>query len=72
MKKVLTKGRLAALAQGLGAKEIARKIGISENYAVAILSGRMKPSREVLERLSKTLEIAPDEIQKPLRKSEVM
>lgn len=72
MKKILTKGRLAALAQGLGVKEIAREIGISENYAVAVLSGRMKPSREVLERLGKILEIAPDEIQKPVRKSEVL
>lgn len=62
-RKYFTKGRYAAMARGLTNGEIARSVGVSESYVVAILSGRVKPAFEVLQRMAQILGISPEEVQ---------
>ncbi|BER92756.1 helix-turn-helix domain-containing protein [Atrimonas thermophila] len=63
---MLTKGRLKALQCGLGCKVLARMLGISETYVSSVLSGRVRPSQNVLKRLAEVLELPEEELQGPV------
>lgn len=57
MNRKVTKGRLAALTQSLSIGEVARLVGISESYTVAILSGRIVPAKKHLSEWLKCSEL---------------
>lgn len=63
---MLTKGQVKKKLMGYTNKELARKVDISESYLVNILSGKIKPSKQTLERLAQALELDPDDVQKPI------
>jgi len=63
---MLTKGQVKKKLMGYTNKELARKVDISESYLVNILSGKIKPSKQTLEKLAQALELAPDDVQKPI------
>lgn len=63
---MLTKGQIKKKLMGYTNKELARKVDISESYLVNILSGKIKPSKQTLERLAQALELDPDDVQKPI------
>lgn len=63
---MITKGKLRMLQLGMGPKKLAHKLGISETYVSAILSGRVRPAERLLEQIASVLDLDPGEIQRPL------
>jgi len=62
----MTKGQVKKKLMGLTNKELARMVDISESYLVNILSGKIKPSQETLQKVADALQLSPEEVQKPI------
>jgi len=62
----MTKGQVKKKLMGLTNKELARMVDISESYLVNILSGKIKPSQETLQKIADALKLKVDEVQEPV------
>ena len=62
----ITKGQVKKKLLGLSNKELARMADISESYLVNILSGKIKPSQQTLQKVADALQLSPEEVQKPI------
>jgi len=62
----MTKGQVKKKLMGLTNKELARMVDISESYLVNILSGKIKPSQQTLQKVADALQLSPEEVQKPI------
>lgn len=62
----ITKGQVKKKLLGLSNKELARMTDISESYLVNILSGKIKPSQQTLQKVADALQLSPEEVQKPI------
>jgi transcriptional regulator with XRE-family HTH domain len=60
---MLTQGRLALLRKGLTLKRLAQMLDVTEPYLCNVLSGRVRPSRVMLERIAAVLGLRPEEVQ---------
>lgn len=62
----MTKGQVKKKLMGLTNKELARMVDISESYLVNILSGKIKPSQETLQKIADALKLKVEEVQEPV------
>jgi len=62
----MTKGQVKKKLMGLTNKELARMVDISESYLVNILSGKIKPSQETLQKVADALKLKVEEVQEPI------
>jgi len=62
----MTKGQVKKKLMGLTNKELARMADISESYLVNILSGKIKPSQETLQKVADALKLKVEEVQEPI------
>jgi len=62
----ITKGQVKKKLLGLSNKELARMADISESYLVNILSGKIKPSQETLQKVADALKLKVEEVQEPI------
>jgi transcriptional regulator with XRE-family HTH domain len=62
----ITKGQVKKKLLGLTNKELAHMVDISESYLVNILSGKIKPSQETLQKIADALKLKVDEVQEPV------
>ena len=52
--------KLARLERGFRQLDIARAVGLGETQVSRIETGRMKPARELVERIARALDVTPE------------
>jgi len=58
----LKAGQLERVRRGLTLRELATQVGVSEAYISAILSGRVRPKEETLQKVAETLGLSKKEL----------
>ena len=56
------RGQLERVRRGLTLRELAAQVGLSEPYVNAILSGRVRPKEETLQKVAETLGLSKEEL----------